>query len=141
MADAHYSSASIVQRRREVALMPRLVDRVIADEHIADEKRDSGSTDGNQPSIVILGALRTARPSGHHGKPAGGPSDVLARLIGQKMTEDFGQPVPRARGESLTGRLIDGGLGRNNAGLVRNSPHEVWRQQHPNLLLRALRRK
>ena len=25
--------------------------------------------------------------------PAGGPSDVLARLIGQKMSEDFGQPV------------------------------------------------
>ena len=25
--------------------------------------------------------------------PAGGPSDVLARLIGQKMTEDWGQPV------------------------------------------------
>ena len=25
--------------------------------------------------------------------PAGGPSDVLARLIGQKMTEDFGQPM------------------------------------------------
>ena len=24
--------------------------------------------------------------------PAGGPSDVLARLIGQKMTEDWGQP-------------------------------------------------
>ena len=25
--------------------------------------------------------------------PAGGPSDVLARMIGQKMSEDFGQPV------------------------------------------------
>ncbi len=25
--------------------------------------------------------------------PAGGPSDVLARLIGQKITEDWGQPV------------------------------------------------
>jgi tripartite-type tricarboxylate transporter receptor subunit TctC len=25
--------------------------------------------------------------------PAGGPSDVLARIIGQKMTEDWGQPV------------------------------------------------
>ena len=25
--------------------------------------------------------------------PAGGPSDVLARLIAQKMTEDFGQPM------------------------------------------------
>jgi tripartite-type tricarboxylate transporter receptor subunit TctC len=25
--------------------------------------------------------------------PAGGPSDVLARLIGQKMSEDWGQPV------------------------------------------------
>src|SRR5262249_21916013 len=25
--------------------------------------------------------------------PAGGPSDVLARLIGQRMTEDWGQPV------------------------------------------------
>ena len=25
--------------------------------------------------------------------PAGGPSDVLARLIGQKMTENWGQPV------------------------------------------------
>jgi tripartite-type tricarboxylate transporter receptor subunit TctC len=25
--------------------------------------------------------------------PAGGPSDVLARLIGQKMTEDWGKPV------------------------------------------------
>jgi tripartite-type tricarboxylate transporter receptor subunit TctC len=25
--------------------------------------------------------------------PAGGPSDVLARMIGQKMTEDWGQPV------------------------------------------------
>src|SRR6202163_2700840 len=25
--------------------------------------------------------------------PAGGPSDVLARMIGQKMGEDWGQPV------------------------------------------------
>ena len=25
--------------------------------------------------------------------PAGGPSDVLARMIGQKMAEDWGQPV------------------------------------------------
>ena len=25
--------------------------------------------------------------------PAGGPSDVLARMIGQKMTEHWGQPV------------------------------------------------
>src|SRR5437868_12563733 len=25
--------------------------------------------------------------------PAGGPSDVLARMIGQRMTEDWGQPV------------------------------------------------
>src|SRR5205814_2356434 len=25
--------------------------------------------------------------------PAGGPSDVLARMIGQKMTEDWSQPV------------------------------------------------
>jgi tripartite-type tricarboxylate transporter receptor subunit TctC len=25
--------------------------------------------------------------------PAGGPSDVLARMIGQKMTEDWGQPI------------------------------------------------
>src|SRR4030081_875396 len=25
--------------------------------------------------------------------PAGGPSDVLARVIGQKMSEDWGQPV------------------------------------------------
>src|SRR5262245_62499613 len=25
--------------------------------------------------------------------PAGGPPDVLARMIGQKMTEEWGQPV------------------------------------------------
>jgi tripartite-type tricarboxylate transporter receptor subunit TctC len=25
--------------------------------------------------------------------PAGGPSDIVARLIGQKMSEDWGQPV------------------------------------------------
>jgi tripartite-type tricarboxylate transporter receptor subunit TctC len=25
--------------------------------------------------------------------PAGGPADVLARLIGQKMSEDWGQPA------------------------------------------------
>jgi len=25
--------------------------------------------------------------------PAGGPSDALARMIGQKMSEDWGQPV------------------------------------------------
>ena len=25
--------------------------------------------------------------------PAGGPSDVLARMVGQKMSADFGQPV------------------------------------------------
>ena len=25
--------------------------------------------------------------------PAGGPSDVLARMIGQRMSEDWGQPV------------------------------------------------
>ena len=25
--------------------------------------------------------------------PAGGPSDIVARLIGQRMSEDWGQPV------------------------------------------------
>ena len=25
--------------------------------------------------------------------PAGGPSDIVARLLGQKMSEDWGQPV------------------------------------------------
>jgi tripartite-type tricarboxylate transporter receptor subunit TctC len=40
--------------------------------------------------------------------PAGGPSDVLARLIGQKMSEDWGQPVivdNRPGGNTVIGAL------------------------------------
>src|SRR6476659_6174243 len=38
--------------------------------------------------------------------PAGGPSDIVARLVGQKMSEDFGQPVVidnRAGGNTAIG--------------------------------------
>ena len=46
-------------------------------------------------------AAAQERPAGYPNRaikivvpfPAGGPSDVLARMIGQKLTEDWGQPV------------------------------------------------
>src|SRR6266542_974878 len=58
-------------------------------------------------ALAILGAVVTGtaaaqeRPEAFPSRsikivvpfPAGGPSDVLARMIGQKMTEDWGQPV------------------------------------------------
>src|SRR6266699_1731125 len=56
-------------------------------------------------ALAILGTVVTAaaqeRPEAFPNRsikivvpfPAGGPSDVLARMIGQKMTEDWGQPV------------------------------------------------
>jgi tripartite-type tricarboxylate transporter receptor subunit TctC len=52
--------------------------------------------------LVLMGsAAAQERPDAFPGRPikivvpfpAGGPSDVLARMIGQKMTEDWGQPV------------------------------------------------
>jgi tripartite-type tricarboxylate transporter receptor subunit TctC len=50
---------------------------------------------------LALAAAAQDRPDGYPNRsikivvpfPAGGPSDVLARLIGQKLTEDWGQPV------------------------------------------------
>ena len=58
-------------------------------------------------ALAILGAVVTGtaaaqeRPEAFPSRsikivvpfPAGGPSDVLARMIGQKMSEDWGQPV------------------------------------------------
>src|SRR6266496_3489851 len=58
-------------------------------------------------ALAILGAVVTGtaaaqeRPEAFPSRsikivvpfPAGGPSDVLARIIGQKMSEDWGQPV------------------------------------------------
>jgi tripartite-type tricarboxylate transporter receptor subunit TctC len=53
--------------------------------------------------MLMLAAAAAAqeRPHGYPSRaikivvpfPAGGPSDVLARMIGQKLTEDWGQPV------------------------------------------------
>jgi tripartite-type tricarboxylate transporter receptor subunit TctC len=53
--------------------------------------------------MLLLAAAAAAqeRPHGYPSRaikivvpfPAGGPSDVLARMIGQKLTEDWGQPV------------------------------------------------
>jgi tripartite-type tricarboxylate transporter receptor subunit TctC len=55
-------------------------------------------------SLLVLsidGAAAQERPAGYPNRsikivvpfPAGGPSDVLARMIGQKLTEAWGQPV------------------------------------------------
>src|SRR5262249_33845641 len=41
-----------------------------------------------RPDAFPTGSVKIVWPF-----PAGGPSDVLARMIGQKMTEDWGQPV------------------------------------------------
>jgi tripartite-type tricarboxylate transporter receptor subunit TctC len=50
---------------------------------------------------LAIAAAAQERPAGYPNRaikivvpfPAGGPSDVLARMIGQKLTEDWGQPV------------------------------------------------
>src|ERR1700686_3801442 len=52
-------------------------------------------------TLAALPAAAQERPDGFPTRsiklvvpfPAGGPSDVLARMIGQKMSEDWGQPV------------------------------------------------
>ena len=51
--------------------------------------------------VLAFAAAAQERPDGYPNRsikivvpfPAGGPSDVLARMIGQKLTEDWGQPV------------------------------------------------
>ena len=51
--------------------------------------------------VLSFAAAAQERPDGYPNRPikivvpfpAGGPSDVLARMIGQKLTEDWGQPV------------------------------------------------
>jgi tripartite-type tricarboxylate transporter receptor subunit TctC len=51
--------------------------------------------------VLATAAAAQDRPGGYPNRaikivvpfPAGGPSDVLARMIGQKLTEDWGQPV------------------------------------------------
>ncbi len=51
--------------------------------------------------VLAFAAAAQDRPDGYPNRsikivvpfPAGGPSDVLARMIGQKLTEDWGQPV------------------------------------------------
>ena len=54
------------------------------------------------PMLALAAAAAAQeRPAGYPSRaikivvpfPAGGPSDVLARMIGQKLTEDWGQPV------------------------------------------------
>src|SRR5262252_5319290 len=53
------------------------------------------------PALMMATAAAQERPDAFPTRsvkivvpfPAGGPSDVLARMIGQKMTEDWGQPV------------------------------------------------
>jgi tripartite-type tricarboxylate transporter receptor subunit TctC len=52
-------------------------------------------------ALAALPAAAQERPDGYPNRaikivvpfPAGGPSDVLARMIGQKISEDWGQPV------------------------------------------------
>jgi tripartite-type tricarboxylate transporter receptor subunit TctC len=52
-------------------------------------------------AAVVTGTAAQERPEAFPSRsikivvpfPAGGPSDVLARMIGQKMSEDWGQPV------------------------------------------------
>src|SRR5262245_51446592 len=63
----------------------------------------SGSFDRARLAVASAIGMAAAqeRPDGFPSRPikivvpfpAGGPSDVLARMIGQKMTEDWGQPV------------------------------------------------
>jgi tripartite-type tricarboxylate transporter receptor subunit TctC len=48
----------------------------------------ASATAQERPDIFPSRAIKIVVPF-----PAGGPSDVLARMIGQKMTEDWGQPV------------------------------------------------
>src|SRR3954469_2733063 len=48
---------------------------------IAAAAEDTSATFPNRPIRIIVPF------------PAGGPSDIVARLIGQKMSEDWGQPV------------------------------------------------
>jgi tripartite-type tricarboxylate transporter receptor subunit TctC len=48
----------------------------------------AAATAQERPDIFPSRAIKIVVPF-----PAGGPSDVLARMIGQKMTEDWGQPV------------------------------------------------
>src|SRR5882672_12730524 len=55
------------------------------------------------PAVLALwaGAAKAEEASGYPSRPihmivpfpAGGPSDIVARVIGQKMSEDWGQPV------------------------------------------------
>ena len=47
---------------------------------LAQEKSDAGSYPSRPIRIIVP-------------FPAGGPSDIVARVIGQKMSEDWGQPV------------------------------------------------
>ena len=47
---------------------------------LAQEKSDAGSYPSRPIRIIVP-------------FPAGGPSDIVARIIGQKMSEDWGQPV------------------------------------------------
>ena len=57
---------------------------------------DSSATFPNRPIRMIVPF------------PAGGPSDIVARLIGQKMSEDWGQPVVienRAGGNTTIGAV------------------------------------
>src|SRR5437763_9620772 len=52
-------------------------------------------------SLAVAGAAAQERPDAFPSRsikivvpfPAGGPSDVLARMIGRKMSEDWGRPV------------------------------------------------
>jgi tripartite-type tricarboxylate transporter receptor subunit TctC len=48
----------------------------------------AGSAAAEEPSSFPSRAIRMIIPF-----PAGGPSDMVARVIGQKMSEDWGQPV------------------------------------------------
>jgi hypothetical protein len=45
------------------------------------------------PAATGAGAKLPNRPSDHRAVRAGGPTDILSRVIAQKMSEDWGQPV------------------------------------------------
>src|SRR6266545_555618 len=69
-----------VARYCTLALLGALAGSLLCGLAVGQEKSDAGSFP-NRPIRIIVPF------------PAGGPADIVARVIGQKMSEDWGQPV------------------------------------------------
>src|SRR5262245_30725853 len=95
----HEARLSAARRRYDVALALRIIAAALAWAVAAGTAAAQGS--GDDAKAYPNRAIRIIVPF-----PPGGPADIIARFVGQRMSEDWGQPVVienRAGGNTAIG--------------------------------------